>query len=73
MTVTEAARKIGISTSKLYQLVAARRIAHYRVGGKIVFSEDDITSFLASCRVPKVTTSVASPSPKLRLKHLSLS
>ena len=73
MTVTEAARKIGISTSKLYQLVAARQIAHYRVGGKIVFSEDDITSFLASCRVPTVTTSVAPPSSKLRLKHLSLS
>ena len=73
MTVTEAAKKIGISTSKLYQLVAARHIAHYRVGGKIVFSEGDITSFQTSCRVPIVTTSVAPPSPKLRLKHLSLS
>ena len=73
MTIMEAAKKIGISTSKLYQLVAARHIAHYRVSGKIVFCEDDITSFLASCRVPTVTRSVAPPSPKLRLKHLSLS
>jgi len=51
MTVAEAAKRIGVSASKLYQLVAARRIAHYRIDGKIVFSEEDVASYLESCHV----------------------
>ena len=37
LNVGEAARRIGISPSKVYQLASARRISHYRIGGKIVF------------------------------------
>jgi excisionase family DNA binding protein len=73
VTVNQAAKKIGVSASKLYQLVSARKIAHYRVGGKIVFSDDDIAAFLAGCRVPVSVTTVNPPPAKLRLKHLSLS
>lgn len=72
MTVVEAARRIGISPSKLYQLAAARAIAHYRVGGKIVFFEADVDAYLASCRVGAVTPVVAAPRVHLKLKHLSL-
>ena len=38
MTVAKAAKKLGVSASKVYQLVALRRIAHYRIDGKIVFA-----------------------------------
>jgi excisionase family DNA binding protein len=62
MTVTQAAKKIGISASKLYQLVTARKIAHYRVGGKIIFGDDDISAFLAECRVGTVPLNVTMPS-----------
>ena len=72
MTVAQAAQKIGISKSKLYQLAQARRIAHYRVGGKIVFSEPDIDAFLETCRVGAVTPSVAAPRVQVKLKHLTL-
>jgi len=73
MTIAEAAPRLGISASKLYQLVAARAIAHYRVGGKIVFSQADIDDYLARCRVAAVAPVPAAPRVKLRLKHITLS
>jgi excisionase family DNA binding protein len=73
MSVTEAAEKIGVSASKVYQLVAARRIAHYRVGGKILFSEADVDAYLASCRVGAVTPVATAPRVQIKLKHLRLS
>ena len=51
LPVKEAAKRLGISQSKLYQLASLRKIAHYRVGGKIVFAEADLTAYLDSCRV----------------------
>jgi excisionase family DNA binding protein len=73
MTVSEAAKRIGVSASKLYQLVAARKIAHYRIGGKIVFGEDDLAAFLAVCHVDAATAAPARALPPApRLKHLSL-
>ena len=73
MKITEAAKKIGISTSMLYQMVAKRQIAFYRVGGRIIFSEDDITSFLAGCRVSATPADNIPQPPRLKLKHIRLS
>lgn len=72
MTVAEAAKKIGVSCSKLYQLVSTRAIAHYRVGGKIVFSDNDVDAYLASCRVGAVTPAVTTPRMQPKLRHISL-
>ena len=72
MTVNEVARRIGISASKVYQLVSARRIAHYRIGGKIIFSEPDVASFLESCHVGTAAPVAAVPHMRPKLKHLSL-
>ncbi len=72
MTVAEASRKIGISPSKLYQLAAMRKIAHYRVGGKILFSEEDVGAFLKSCHVDVAAPLVTPPRPRLHLKHIAL-
>lgn len=73
MTVSEAAKRIGISASKLYQLVAARAICHYRIGGKILFSDADIDAFLASCRVGAAAPLATAPRGQIKLKHLKLS
>jgi excisionase family DNA binding protein len=72
MTVAEASKKIGVSASKLYQLVAARRIAYYRIGGKIVFAETDVDTFLASCRVGAFAAMLPCPRAPLKLKHVRL-
>lgn len=73
MNVRQAAQRIGISASKLYQLVARRAIAHYRIGGRIVFQDVDVDSYLASCRVGAVApVATTAPSVPFRLKHLSL-
>ena len=61
ITVLEVAKILGISASKLYQLVAGRRIAHYRVGGKILFMGEDVTAYLATCRVGAVAPIASAP------------
>jgi excisionase family DNA binding protein len=73
MTISEAARTIGISASKLYQLVAARRIAHYRVGGKIILTEEHVAAFLAGCHVAAAPAASIPQPPRLKLKHIRLS
>jgi excisionase family DNA binding protein len=72
MTVADAAKKIGVSSSKMYTLVSARAISHYRIGGKIVFFDSDVDAYLASRRVGAVTPSVTVPRMRPKLKHLSL-
>jgi len=72
MTVADAAKKIGVSPSKLYQLASARAVSHYRIGGKIVFSDVDVDAYLASCRVGAVTPVVTAPRIHPKLKHLTL-
>jgi hypothetical protein len=46
--------------------VAARRIAHYKIGGRILFSEADVDAYLASCRVGAVA-----PKFQARLRNIT--
>jgi excisionase family DNA binding protein len=73
LSVKDTAKRLGISASKLYALVAARTISFYRVGGKILFAEADIDAYLASCRVGAVAPVATAPRTQIRLKHLRLS
>jgi len=55
MTVKEAARRLGLSPSLIYQLCNERLLPHYRLGGKgkrgrIMIEESDLSAFLANCR-----------------------
>jgi excisionase family DNA binding protein len=58
-TLQEAAEKMRISRTKLYQLVRRKEVFHYRIGGSIRFSEGQIQGFLDDCidgpesRLPK--------------------
>lgn len=77
MTVPEAAEFLGVKESTVYELVALRKLAHYRVGargrGKIVLERADVEAFKASCRVePEGPRSTRVP-PKPRPKGLGLS
>lgn len=72
LNISETAKRIGVSSSKLYQLVSARAISHYRIGGKIVFSDQDVDAYLQSCRVGAVTPVVTAPRIAIKLKHVTL-
>ncbi len=71
MTVKEAARRLGLSPSLIYQLCNERLLPHYRLGGKgkrgaIRIEEADLSAFLASCR-----QEAKSEVPPLRHIHLN--
>ena len=71
-TVLQVSKILGISASKVYQLAAGRRIAHYRIGGKILFMAEDIAAYLATCRVGVVAPIASAPRAQIKLKHLRL-
>jgi len=71
LTVKQSASLLSISASKVYELVAARRISHFKIDGKILFEEADLTAFKESCRVG-VAEHTPPPIPRLTLKHVSL-
>jgi excisionase family DNA binding protein len=75
--VKDAAKRLGISRNKLYQKVERREISHYRIDGKILFSEEQLQEFLDGCLVGKATNSRKIPTPPVRvpvkpLRNLSL-
>lgn len=51
LTVEEAARRLGIAKSALYEWLAHGVIAHHRVGRLIRIREADVAAYLASVRV----------------------
>lgn len=56
MTPKEAAEKIGVSESLIYAWCRRELLPHYRLGvggkgAKIIIEEEDLSSFLASCKV----------------------
>lgn len=56
LNVKEAAERIGVSESLIYQWCEERRLAHYRPGGKgkrgkILISSADLDAFMESIRV----------------------
>lgn len=48
----EAANFLGISIVTLDRLVAAKRLAHFRIGSRIIFSRLHLDSFLKLCERP---------------------
>jgi excisionase family DNA binding protein len=47
-TVREAAHYMRISERHLRKIIAGNLIAFYRIGSRIVFSEDHLTDYLAT-------------------------
>lgn len=66
LSAKQAARQLGISRSKLYELAAARKVPHYRIDGKLLFEAEDLATYKLSCRVGPT------PAPRMfpRLKHI---
>jgi excisionase family DNA binding protein len=69
LNVKQSSIKLGVSPSKMYELIAKRQLPHYRIDGKILVDEADLDSYLKSCRVDR-DVKVASRSKK-PFKHLN--
>lgn len=50
LTVKEIAGRLKVSLSKAYALIDAGEIAHYRIGGSIRVSEEQLQEFLDRAR-----------------------
>ena len=50
LNVTDIAKRLRLSVSMVYQLVAERKISHRRIGGAIRFAESDLEEYLESVR-----------------------
>lgn len=73
LAVKQVAEILGLSSSKVYELIAARKIGCYRIEGAIRVSECQILEYLNNCR--QDIGRAKQPPPvviKQTLKNLSL-
>ena len=68
LTVEQVAEILQLSRSKVYDL--KDKIGHYKVGGSVRFTEDDVLRFIDGCRVDD--NGARKPVPRPRLKHLQV-
>ena len=73
LTVKQAAERLGVSPSLVYQWCNERRLAHLRLGrdgkrGKILIDEKDVDEFIASARVEAGKGTGPIPAP---LRHIT--
>lgn len=52
MTVSEAAKKLGLQESTVRAWVLRRRIAHLKIGRAVRIEEQEVDRILAAARVP---------------------
>ncbi len=74
LTVKQLAEKLNISSSKVYALISGGEIAHFRIGGSIRVSEEQVEQYLTRVERGEAETSLASapPPPKQSLTHLKI-
>lgn len=51
LTVAEAAGKLKVSTSTIYDLVRKKQIPHFRIGQKIFFRVDALDNWITTLEV----------------------
>lgn len=74
LTVLDAAARLGVCRTSVYELIKSGQLQSYRFGkgrGAIRISEGDLTAYQESSRVPQNESAGASlPPAPVRLKHL---
>ncbi len=73
LTVKQAAQKVNVSPTLIYDLCAKRLLAHFRVPpprGRILIDEADLDAFFATCRVKTEAPAATSPPVRMRFQHL---
>lgn len=54
LSVKAAAEYLSVSPKMVYRLVTERKLAHYKVGSRVLFKEQDLEKYLAGCRIGSV-------------------
>jgi excisionase family DNA binding protein len=71
LTVKVVAERLALSVSKVYQLIEVGDLAHYRLGGAIRVSDEQLTEYLQGTE-RKPGRPQSKPGSRPRLKHLTL-
>lgn len=71
LKVSELAKRLNLSESKIYQLVEEGKLEHHRFGGAIRFSEEQIAAYLEETRQERREDRKSLP-PRPHLKHVRL-
>jgi|FLYL01.1.fsa_nt_gi excisionase family DNA binding protein len=67
LKVSEVASRLSLSPSKVYELVEKGKLPHYRIGGSIRVSEEQLSEFLNEAeRRPVPVERKTGPRPRLR-------
>ena len=72
LTVQQAAELLTISKRKVYDLVTAGKLPHYRIDNTIRIDEADVEDYLADCRVarqPIVVEPSEEPRPRSKRRR----
>ncbi len=73
ISLKDAAKLICVSRSKLYRMVQRREVEHHRIGGTILFSDENIDELLRESKKERREASVKRKTPRLPiLKHVRL-
>jgi excisionase family DNA binding protein len=71
LTVVEVAKRLSLSRSKVYRLLEAGKVPHYRIDGAYRVSEEQLQAYLESVTVGGKQPKLPAPAPRtIKLKHL---
>ena len=76
LRVRDVATRLALSESKVYQLIRSGELPHYKLGGALRVSEEQLLDYLVASQKGRVeVTEVAPPPPttRPRLRHIKLS
>lgn len=74
LRVKEVAERLALSESKIYQLVRSGELPHYKIGGAVRVSEEQLLDFLTASKRERVEVKASSPpSTRSPLRHIRLS
>jgi excisionase family DNA binding protein len=54
LSVLQAAERLNVSRFTLRRWIRERRVAHYRLGRRVVLAESDIDAFLNANRIDRI-------------------
>lgn len=72
LRVAEIAKRLSISSSKVYQLIEKGELPHHRIGGAVRVSEEQLAAYLEVTKRDREVVSVTRRPSRPRLRHIKL-